>query len=432
MVSAASYPKPFNEGYRLSVLDSYDVLDSEAETQFDRAVRLAAEHFRVPIALVSLVDECRQWFKAQVGLNSSETPREMAFCAHALVRDEPMVVLNALEDPRFAANPLVTGAPHIRFYAGAPLAVPEGVSLGTLCIIDIAPRPHFSEADVRYLADLAAMVVDALVSRRMRLAETGDLRRSLTQATRAAGAAEQAKAEFLALTGHELRTPLNAILGFARLIEQECYGPVGHPSYAEYGRLIVSGGERLLQTVSKMLEFAQSETGSVKLDESRFAVDDLIAPCIDQMRGEAAHRAVALHVQMEQAGLMLTADRLHSEQMLLQLLSNAIKNAPEGSRVAVSAGSDAQGLWIAVEDEGEGIAPEALEHAMEVFRQTDMRIERAHEGIGLGLPLTERLIELHGGRLEIGPLGGAGTRAALRFPAYRMEASDGAARAVAS
>lgn len=133
-------PLPTNETERLHLLKLYNILDTASEKAFDDLTRLAASICRVPISLVSLVDEDRQWFKSRFGLEAAETPRDAAFCAHAILDEEVLIVEDATADPRFADNPLVTGAPHIRFYAGAPLQVESGHRFGTLCVIDTVPR----------------------------------------------------------------------------------------------------------------------------------------------------------------------------------------------------------------------------------------------------------------------------------------------------
>jgi GAF domain-containing protein len=159
-------PLPADETERLAALRGYAVLDTPPEEAFDRVVQLVAAILDVPIALVSLVDEHRQWFKAKVGLDASETPREQSFCAHAILSDEILQVPDATEDPRFADNPLVTARPGgIRFYAGAPLEVPGGHRLGTLCAIDTRPR-ELDERQRQVLRDLAALAADQLELRR--------------------------------------------------------------------------------------------------------------------------------------------------------------------------------------------------------------------------------------------------------------------------
>ncbi len=148
---------PFDEHARLDELLNLRLLDSPPEERFDRLTRLARQLFGVQTCLVSLIDSERQWFKSRQGLDASETPRDISFCGHAILRDEPFVIENATEDPRFADNPLVTGAPHIRFYAGIPLRGPQGYKVGTLCLLDPAPR-HFGPDDVRSLTDLGDLV----------------------------------------------------------------------------------------------------------------------------------------------------------------------------------------------------------------------------------------------------------------------------------
>jgi len=163
---AVPAPLYHDEAARMAVLRDYGVLDSLPEADFDDIAFLASHICGAPIALVSLVDEGRQWFKAKVGTEIAETSRDVAFCAHAILKpDDIFVVPDAFEDPRFATNPLVRDDPQIRFYAGAPLVSPEGMPLGTLCVFDEVPRV-LSAAQTRALGALAREVVVHLELRR--------------------------------------------------------------------------------------------------------------------------------------------------------------------------------------------------------------------------------------------------------------------------
>ena len=157
-------PLPTLEDRRLAALRASRILDTPREAAFDRIASLAARMLGVPISAVSFVDSDRQWFKATCGLDIRQTSRAVSFCAHAIHSDDVFVVPDAAADPRFADNALVTGAPHIRFYAGAPLLTPEGLALGTLCIIDQRPR-SLNKRQRAILRDLAALVVDELALR---------------------------------------------------------------------------------------------------------------------------------------------------------------------------------------------------------------------------------------------------------------------------
>lgn len=154
---------PDYEQQRLDGLRRLAILDSTAEERFDRITRMARNMFEVPISLISLVDEERQWFKSRCGLDAQETPRDISFCGHAILGEEIFVVEDATRDPRFADNPLVLGEPHIRFYAGTPLHIVGGYKVGTLCLIDRRPR-QLDERERALLTDLAGMVEHELAA----------------------------------------------------------------------------------------------------------------------------------------------------------------------------------------------------------------------------------------------------------------------------
>ncbi len=157
-------PKPTNEPERLAALRELLILDTAPEERFDRITLFAKREFDVPIALVSLVDEERQWFKSSFGMDVCETPRSEAFCSHTILEPDHLVVTDTLQDPRFAKNPLVTGKTGLRFYAGVPLTLPNGHSVGSLCILDTKPRT-MDKFDLSILRSLRDLVVEELIRR---------------------------------------------------------------------------------------------------------------------------------------------------------------------------------------------------------------------------------------------------------------------------
>ena len=156
---------PANETQRLAKLRELGVLDTSPERVFDDIALIAKELFGVPIALISLIDADRQWFKANIGLPARETPRSVSFCGHTIMRDTALVVPDATEDPRFHDNPLVTGDPNIRFYAGHPLRLPDGFTIGSLCVIDDTVRDAPSAEKLAAFAALSRLAIEIFASR---------------------------------------------------------------------------------------------------------------------------------------------------------------------------------------------------------------------------------------------------------------------------
>lgn len=163
-------PSRAGEMARLVELRGYGILDTPNEPEFDRLVQRTAQLFGVPIALISFLDATRSWFKARYGLDSRDTPSAISFCTHAIKGNDVFVVPDAMQDERFAQNPLVTGHPHIRFYAGVPLTTSTGRRIGSLCIVDIVPRPEMSTFDKRRFEGLAKDVMTAVAERQERRA----------------------------------------------------------------------------------------------------------------------------------------------------------------------------------------------------------------------------------------------------------------------
>lgn len=159
---------PADEPYRLAALHALSLLDTPREADFDAIVELGRALFDVPTCLVTLVDSDRQWFKASIGLEAAETPRAVSFCGHAILQPDVFVILDASRDERFHDNPLVTGPPYIRFYAGAPVRLPSGYTIGTVCILGPEPRAEFNIRQQQHLARLAETAITAIALRALR------------------------------------------------------------------------------------------------------------------------------------------------------------------------------------------------------------------------------------------------------------------------
>lgn len=417
------FPKPFNEEYRLQVLEGLAILDSAPEPEFDRVTCLAAKYFGVQIALLSLVDADRQWFKACYGLEEKETPRKYAFCTHAIMESEAFVVLDASRDERFKNNPLVVGPPHIRFYAGMPLEL-NGAAIGTFCIIDDKPRPSFGPEDREILGSFAEIIKNEIKLRDHMRRTTDGLAEEIYHSQLLAEAGETAKAQFLALMSHELRTPLYAVIAFAESISVELMGRIDQPEYKEFADYIVAAGKRELRLVERLLEL--TDKGSVDLKEENLDFPELIHHCVDLVSGETRLAATGVDLDLSDETLLLKADRAHVEQIVLELIGNAIKFTPKGGRIGVELAADVDdALVLTVTDTGIGIDEGALDEALAVFGQLSTGRKRKYEGAGLGLPIVHKLAELHGAELKLTAHSKGGTHAQVRFPPYRTVARQG-------
>src|SRR5215475_4543087 len=246
-----------------------------------------------------------------------------------------------------------------------------------------------------------------------------------------AEAASQAKSAFLAVISHELRTPLNAIIGFAEILQSEAFGPLGADRYKDYVSDIHGSGCHLLEIITEILDLTRAEAGTLELHEDTLDVGDVVRECA----GEVVASARAADLTLTLTGgppCLMVADDMRVRQIIHNLLTNAIKFTPRGGHIELfHVLRDDGGIEIRVKDTGIGMAPADIPHALEPFTQVDAGLARKYEGMGLGLPLTAALVQLHGGHLALQSALGEGTVAVAGFPASRtVRDRDGKDRSV--
>lgn len=250
-------------------------------------------------------------------------------------------------------------------------------------------------------------------------------------AREAAEVANRSKAMFIANMSHELRTPLNAVIGFSEVLERQMFGPIGAPRYLDYVTNIHDSARHLLDTVNELLEYSAVENDAARLNEQTVDLEQLVAKC-HRILGPAAERArVTLDMESVPDLQMLRGDRAKIRQILLNLVGNAIKFTEEGGWVVTSIRRSGDGgIELVVADTGIGMTPEDISIALEPFGQVHGGLNRRYEGTGLGLPLSRRLVELHGGEMSIESTKGVGTRVSVRFPAWRTVGADAGSESV--
>ena len=242
------------------------------------------------------------------------------------------------------------------------------------------------------------------------------------------GAANRAKSEFLAHMSHELRTPLNAILGFSEIMEHETLGPIGTPRYREYAHDIHESGTHLLNIISDILDLSKIEAGKTELSEQVVDVCEAVTACLRIVNERANVAGIVIETQWPDSLPTLLADPRLLKQLILNLLSNAIKFTPAGGKVTVRAGLTSAGeLTVAIADTGPGIAENDIATALAPFGQVGVSLVAKHDGTGLGLPLVNSFVDLHGGWLDIQSEPGAGTTVTAHFPKHRVAVSASSA-----
>lgn len=389
MHQAAAKLPAHAESRRLSALRSYGMLDTPAETVFDDITRIAAAICGTPMSIISLVDVDRQWFKSELGMGVRETPIDASICAHAILEHDFLEVPNTTTDARFSSNPLVTGDPSLRFYAGALLKTPDGLPLGTVCVLDTVPR-ELTQVQIDTLQALARQVMAQM-----------ELRRMLVEAQ----ALNQHRARVLATAGHDLKGPLRAAL-YALTKARAADG-------AERDARLESAEQDLAYINQKFGDMIAGATGKGGAAAPELRPTDL-APVLGEVGRVWTRAARRKHIELvvDPAPCLASTNAGLLETLLGNLVANAIKYTPEGGRVAVECSDGEDAIEIVVADTGIGMDATRVEDYFTAFRQADA----ASEGLGIGLWIVRQAADVLGARIDVQSALGEGTRVSVSLP----------------
>lgn len=379
-------PVPLNETERLKRLHYYDILDSLPENAFDDLTELAANILDVPIVLVSLIDKDRQWFKSKYGLDADQTPRDISFCQFAIMGNEIFEVEDAAKDERFKDNPLVTGDPKIRFYAGSVLEDDDGINIGTLCAIDRKPR-ELNEEEKESL--------DAIGRTVMRMIK---LRKEKKQVE----VLSKAKDDFLANMSHEIRTPMNAIIGFNELLSNSELNNEQRKNVD----IIGNASRNLMNILNNVLDFSKIESGAIELNLTTINLEETLKQITNLHRISAKSKNLKLKFSYDfDIPEYIQGDTTRLSQIFGNLLSNAIKFTEKGSvsfdAEALSISEEVVLVKFEIKDTGIGIANDKLDKIFERFNQAEASTTKLFGGTGLGLSISKELTNVLDGTIKV-------------------------------
>ena len=380
-----------NESERLENLKSYAILDTLPEKEYDEITYLASQICGMPISLISLIDETRQWFKSHHGTQATETPRELAFCAHAINdQDKILVVPDSRIDERFYDNPLVTDNPFVIFYAGVPLVTPKGYALGTLCVIDNKPR-KLDESQILSLKALANQLVK-LLELRISVIE-------LNQSVLKLKELNAVKDKLFSIIGHDLRGPIG---GFKSLIELliSDYDLSDTKSLIEILQMIQKSANSTYDLLENLLAWARSQRNEIVYAPEEIKLQETVSSTIGLFTELTQNKEISIINHIPE-NTVVFADKNMLMTVLRNLISNAIKFTPNGKQIQIASDQNDSEQIVTIKDEGTGISPE---NQLKLFKNTEHLTTygtNGEKGSGLGLLLCKDFIEKHNGKIWV-------------------------------
>lgn len=385
---------PNFEYERLKELDEYQILDTLEESEYDDIVQIASQLCNTPVSLVSLIDENRQWLKSNIGLERKETPRELAFCAHA-INDmlNPLIVNDARKDHRFFDNPLVVNPPHVIFYAGIPLVTPSGFPMGTLCVIDHRPR-QLDEGKIKALKSLANQVV--------RILELRKSRTTLSSCNYELEKKNNDLEQFAFIAAHDIKSPLNSISSRINFLMADESLNLTEDARAAI-RPIDRSARQLRALVDGILDYSR---GDKILLQQKEMVDflQIVGTIIGLFDSRQIHKFI-----LPKKEKCINVNKLALEQILINLISNAIKyNDKANIIVEIGISESDENYHFFVKDNGTGIKKKDQIKIFEIFEVLPIYGNKSAHNSGIGLATVKKLVDGLGGIISVASTPGKG------------------------
>ncbi len=382
-------------------MQAYDILDSEVEEAYESLTRIAAQVCGTQMSVISFIDEKRQWFKSHYGLDTTETPREVSFCTHAILNPhEVMEIKNATKDDRFKDNPLVSGDLNIRFYAGAPMVSPDGHALGTICVIDEIPGQ---------LSDFQKDVLQSLSRQAVIMLELRRKSRLLIEQKQKLEEHNKELQKFAYVVSHDLRSPLNNISALSSMLIENEDLKLDEDS-EKYLELIMQSADTLKSLIEGILKYYSSDG---LLNESMEAV--ALLPFLQEVKNLLRHEAkITVHGVSEE--VCVYTQRAAFQQVLINLISNGIKyNDHKKPDIHLSFESNLTRWSIAVSDNGRGFASEKRDKIFDLFTTLGTTDRDNRRGTGIGLASVKKIMAGLKGEITVNSVPGLGSTFSIKF-----------------
>lgn len=379
--------KPENENLRINALKELQILDSPPEENYDNIVNLAAFICNVPVALVTLVSDDIQWFKAKTGLELCDTDRDVSFCSHAILQpDQLMEVKDTHLDPRFLDNPLVTSGVKIRFYAGMPILSHDGNALGTLCVIDRKPN-QLDDKQKAALKSLAKQVESLFELRRQNL--------QLEKITKELGIKNNLLKEFAGTVSHDMKMPLANMIITSDLLKVK-YGKLLDETGNNYLTYLKQSSFRLSNYITDILNHYESDTLLTSHTEE-FDSQEILEQIIDLLNIK-----FDCEINLPENNLMVSCNRAAFQQIFFNLIGNSLKyNNRDKIVIDITAEERAGFYHFSVKDNGIGIPENKQEAIFELFTIVEESDRSGNRGNGIGLSTVQKLVHKLGGEISV-------------------------------